>query len=200
MIYSSRIHAKSRSGQAIAPLHAGLSAATRSRASADAAVPAGTRPPKRPPAPKAEPGCSGRRARPLVLADHTAKGSLTARLSYTGRKTTALGAPMPSRGSSTKRAASAQQRKRYWSGAVTRHSDALDLESGVFTWKDPKKIARSLRRSAEQSTRRKGSPFQSAMSMLNFYMNRAGGNLGAGQKGVLQRAKDELRALYGKDK
>lgn len=104
---------------------------------------------------------------------------------------------MPARKSSTKRTAAARG-KRYWSGDVTRHSDALDLQRTVFTWRDPKKIARSLSRSAERSTRRKASPFQSAMSMLNFYVNRAGSNLGAGQKKVLQRAKVELRALYSK--
>lgn len=107
---------------------------------------------------------------------------------------------MPTRKPAKKKSAAGQKRKRYWSGEVTRHSDALDLERSVFTWRDPKKIARSLSRSAEQSKRRKAGPFQSAMSMLNFYTNRAGKNLGAGQKRVLQRAKDELRALYGKDK
>ena len=64
--------------------------------------------------------------------------------------------------------------KKYWSGYVTKYSDALDLEEGVFTWDDPRKIARSLKRSAEASGRRKSAPFQSAMSMLNFYINRAG--------------------------
>src|SRR3989344_1544899 len=66
--------------------------------------------------------------------------------------------------------------KKYWSGEVTKKSIALDLEEGVFTWKDPRKIAASLKKSAEDSTRRKGTPFQSAMSMLNFYINRAGKN------------------------
>ncbi len=86
----------------------------------------------------------------------------------------------------------------YWSGDVTKRSDALDLEKGVFTWTDPKRIARSLRDSAEKSTRRKGSAFQSAMSMLNFYINRGGKNLDAGQKKVLSDAKDELRKLFNK--
>jgi len=107
---------------------------------------------------------------------------------------------MPARRSSTKRAGETQKPKRYWSGEVTRRSDALDLQDSVFTWSDPKRIARSLSRSAEQSTRRKASPFQSAMSMLNFYINRAGTNLGARQKKVLQRAKEELRTIYGKEK
>lgn len=64
--------------------------------------------------------------------------------------------------------------KKNWSAEVTKHSIALDLEEGVFTWKDPRKIAVSLKNSAENSTRRKAPPFQSAMSMLNFYINRAG--------------------------
>lgn len=83
-----------------------------------------------------------------------------------------------------------------WSDAVTKGSNALDLDAGVFTWKDPRKIALSLKRSAEESTRRKASPFMSAMSMLNFYLNRAGKNLAPGQKRVLERAKTELRKLF----
>ena len=89
--------------------------------------------------------------------------------------------------------------RNYWSGEVTRRSNSLDLDKGVFTWKDPKRIARSLRDSAEKSTRRKAAPFQSAMSMLNFYANRAGQNLGEPQKKVLAQAKVELRKLYDKD-
>ncbi len=79
---------------------------------------------------------------------------------------------------------------------MTRESHALDLEEGVFTWKDPNKIACSLKASAEASTRRKASPFQSAMSMLVFYINRAGTNLSDEQREVLERAKVELRNLY----
>ena len=85
-----------------------------------------------------------------------------------------------------------------WSAEVTRESDALDLEEGVFTWKDPGKIALSLKQSADASTRRKSAPFRSAMSMLVFYINRAGKNLTAEQKIILEQAKDELRNLYGK--
>jgi hypothetical protein len=88
--------------------------------------------------------------------------------------------------------------KKYWSGEVTKHSDALDLEPGVFTWKDPKKIAKSLKWSAETSIRRKAKPFQSAMSMLNFYINRAGKNLPANQKKILEQAKIELRKKFEK--
>lgn len=83
-----------------------------------------------------------------------------------------------------------------WSQHVTKHSNALDLEEGVFTWPNPKDIALSLKRSAEASTRRKGSPLQSAMSMLNFYINRAGRNLGEADRNRLQQAKTELRALF----
>jgi len=89
----------------------------------------------------------------------------------------------------------ASKKTKYRSSEVTRHSQSLDLEVGVFAWNDPKRIARSLRDSAEKSTRRKGTPFQSAMSMLNFYTNRAGRNLNARQKTVLAEAKDELRKL-----
>lgn len=88
---------------------------------------------------------------------------------------------------------------KYWSGDVTKHSNALDLEAGVFTWSDPKRIARSLKKSAATSSRRKGSPRQSAMSMLNFYINRAGKSLGSDQKKILTQAKKELRALYDRE-
>jgi hypothetical protein len=85
-----------------------------------------------------------------------------------------------------------------WSGRVTRESHALQLEEGVFTWKDPARIARSLRDSAEASTARKASPFRSAMSMLVFYINRAGSNLDEEQRKTLEQAKTELRKLYGR--
>ena len=85
-----------------------------------------------------------------------------------------------------------------WSREVTEHSNALDLEEGVFTKDDPKAIARSLKRSAEHSKRRKGTPLQSAMGMLTFHINRAGRDLPAGRKRTLNAAKDELRALFGK--
>ncbi len=88
--------------------------------------------------------------------------------------------------------------RKYWSGYVTKHSFALDLEEGVFTWQDPKRIAKSLKQSAEQSLRRKATLFQSAMSMLNFYINRAGKNLPVKQKKILERAKVELRKLFSK--
>jgi len=86
--------------------------------------------------------------------------------------------------------------RQYWSGRVTRESNALDLEPGVFTFDDPREIALSLKRSAEASTRRKSEPFRSAMSMLNFYINRAGKNLPTRRRRVLERAKDELRVVF----
>ncbi|MBV8153438.1 MAG: DUF3175 domain-containing protein [Candidatus Eremiobacteraeota bacterium] len=87
---------------------------------------------------------------------------------------------------------------RRWSGKVTRESNALDLQKDVFTLGDPKEIARSLKRSAEHSKRRKSSPYRSAMSMLTFYINRAGKNLPRKRLKVLEKAKDELRAEFGK--
>ncbi|MBI2599412.1 DUF3175 domain-containing protein [Candidatus Daviesbacteria bacterium] len=86
---------------------------------------------------------------------------------------------------------------KYWSRYVTKHSNSLDLEEGVFTFNDPRKIALSLKKSAEVSTRRKASPFQSAMSMLNFYINRAGRNLKPERRRVLEAAKKELRKAFG---
>ena len=89
---------------------------------------------------------------------------------------------------------------RRWSQEVTRHSNALDLEENVFAQEDPKRIAQSLQRSAERSGRRKSSPFRSAMSMLTFYINRAGDRLPDAQRRRLEAAKDELRALYDRPK
>jgi hypothetical protein len=85
-----------------------------------------------------------------------------------------------------------------WSGAVTKHSNALDLEGGVFKKKDPKKIALSLKRSAEHSKRKKGSSYRSAMSMLNFYINRAGKGLTSKERQPLEKAKGELRKIFHK--
>jgi len=85
-----------------------------------------------------------------------------------------------------------------WSQQVTETSNALDLEQGVFSWDDPRRIARSLKGSADHSDRRKSSAFRSAMSMLNFYINRAGKNLPRRQRETLEKAKEELRELYGK--
>ena len=87
-----------------------------------------------------------------------------------------------------------------WTARVTSTSNALDLEGGVFKKNDPKAIARSLMRSAQRSKRRKSAPYRSAMSMLTFYLNRAGKNLPASRKRVLERAKDELRAMNARSK
>ncbi len=104
----------------------------------------------------------------------------------TSRKTTAKVAP----------AAAKRKAGKYWSGRVTRESNALDLEEGVFTWSDPKKIAASLKRSAELSSRRKARPDRSALSMLVFYINRAGKSLPAAQKRTLEQAKLELKKQF----
>jgi hypothetical protein len=93
----------------------------------------------------------------------------------------------------------ARQSPRRWSQRVTETSNALDLDPGVFKWSDPRAIAESLKRSAERSTRRKSDPFRSAMSMLVFYVNRAGSNLPDRQRRVLERAKDELRRLFHRE-
>ena len=91
-------------------------------------------------------------------------------------------------------------RQKSWTQKVRETSFALDLEPGVFTFDDPRRIAQSLKESAEQSTHRKAGSFQSAMSMLNFYINRAGTKLPPERKIILERAKDELRELFGRKK
>lgn len=89
-----------------------------------------------------------------------------------------------------------EENKQKWSQKVTENSNALDLEEGIFTWKDPTKIAASLKKSALNSQRRKGTPYQSAMSMINFYINRAGKNLSLEHKAILEKAKKELRNIF----
>jgi Protein of unknown function (DUF3175) len=97
------------------------------------------------------------------------------------------------------RKAPGQKKTSRWSQSVTQESDALTLEEGVFTLDSPAAIAASLKRSADASRRRKSDPYRSAMSMLAFYINRAGKGLSKPRKQKLERAKAELRALYGKD-
>lgn len=92
----------------------------------------------------------------------------------------------------------ARKKTKKWSGKVTENSHAMDLESGVFTKSSPRAIAVSIKRSAERSHTRKSEPFRSAMSMLNFFINRAGKNLSKAKKVKLEKAKDELRDLYHK--
>jgi len=103
---------------------------------------------------------------------------------------------MRSRKKSSKRRGDSKSRR--WSARVTKQSNALDLESKIFKSTNPRRIALSLKRSAQASKRRKGTPYQSAMSMLNFYINRAGKSLSQKQKGVLERTKDELRDVFGR--
>jgi hypothetical protein len=100
--------------------------------------------------------------------------------------------------SRSRRSSESSIRGRGWSQRVTRESNALQLEPGVFTLEDPREIARSLQRSAERSRRRRSEPFRSAMSMLTFYVNRAGRALSPERRRCLERAKDELRVLYAR--
>src|SRR5213083_1889867 len=97
------------------------------------------------------------------------------------------------------KSANKPSKARRWSARVTKHSNALDLRPKVFRSSNPRQVTLSLKRSAERSKRRKGTPYQSAMSMLNFYINRAGKNLPKKQKRVLEQAKDELRDVYGRN-
>jgi hypothetical protein len=99
----------------------------------------------------------------------------------------------------SKQASKAKKPAKRWSQDVTEHSDALDLDKGVFTLKDPKKIAASLKRSAETSRRRKSDPYRSAMSMLTFYINRAGKGLSDTDRTRLEKAKGELRKAFGRE-
>jgi hypothetical protein len=97
------------------------------------------------------------------------------------------------------RPAATRRKSSRWSGEVTRNSNALDLEASVFKKEKPRDIALSLKRSAEASKRRKGTAFQSAMSMLTFYINRAGKNLPKGRLQTLDKAKTELRKVFGRE-
>jgi hypothetical protein len=117
-----------------------------------------------------------------------------------GAATVEAGCPStaPRDGRSFEDMARKQSHARRWSQRVTRTSNALDLESRVFRQRDPRAIARSLKRSAESSVRRRSEPFRSAMSMLTFYVNRAGKKLPARDRTTLMRAKQELRKLYGR--
>jgi hypothetical protein len=114
------------------------------------------------------------------------------------RKSTAKSSRRSQRKTSRRKSGRSGSRGRRWSARVTRESDALDLDRGVFTKDDPKCIAASLKRSAERSRRRKADPYRSALSMLTFYINRAGKNLPASRRKTLQRAKGELRKQFGR--
>jgi hypothetical protein len=104
---------------------------------------------------------------------------------------------MATRAAKTKKGS--PRRARRWSSHVTETSDALDLDPGVFRLRSAREIALSLKRSADRSKRRRSSPYRSAISMLTFYINRAGSNLSPGRLAKLERAKSELRQLYGRD-
>ena len=116
----------------------------------------------------------------------------------TARKSTAKKSARKA-GSARRKSATKKTSSKRWSQRVTEHSDALDLEQGVFTLRDPKRIAASLKRSAEHSSRRKAGAYRSALSMLTFYINRAGKGLPKAQRDRLERAKGELKRKFGKE-
>jgi hypothetical protein len=116
-----------------------------------------------------------------------------------GRRAGGTRASTRSSRSHAKRSGPRSNEGRFWSDRVTHESNALDLDAGVFTWDDPRRIAASLKRSAERSRRRKTSPFRSAMSMLVFFENRAGRKLPAARRRVLRAARDELRRQFGRE-
>jgi hypothetical protein len=106
---------------------------------------------------------------------------------------------MPAKTATKRKRTVGRKTPRKWSADVMRKSDALDLQNNIFKSSDPTAIARSLKRSAENSNRRKGTPYQSAMSMLNFYINRGGTNLSENKKKILERAKNKLREAFGRE-
>jgi hypothetical protein len=106
--------------------------------------------------------------------------------------------PGPRRTKAPRIRATSRQAPRLWSAGVTRRSNALDLQPGVFTWTDPRRIAASLKRSAQTSRRKKTDSYRSALSMLSFYINRAGANLSPARRRILTRAKGELRKQFGR--
>jgi Protein of unknown function (DUF3175) len=118
------------------------------------------------------------------------------RKTATRRRTTKSGSKPAARARKTPAKRPSSKR---WSQRVTRDSDALDLKRGVFTLQDPKRIAASLKRSAERSSRRKAGAYRSALSMLTFYINRAGRTLPRTQRERLNRAKVELKRQFGKE-
>ena len=127
--------------------------------------------------------------------------SATKSNSKTRRKTSAVRKTSKAKKSASKKPTgkSAKKPVKKWSAKVTKHSNALDFEQHIFESHDAKHVAQSLKHSAERSKRKKGTPYQSAMSMLNFYINRAGENLEPHQKQILEDAKDELRHAFGRD-
>jgi hypothetical protein len=132
----------------------------------------------------------------LAMADRKTARKTTARKAI-GKSTS----KSATRKAGSARAPSAEKKAppKRWSQRVTEQSDALDLQQGVFTLTDPKKIAASLKRSAERSSRRKAGAYRSALSMLTFYINRAGKGLPKTQRARLERAKGELKRQFGKE-
>jgi hypothetical protein len=128
----------------------------------------------------------------------TARARKTATRKPAARKNTGTATARKASSAPRKSAAKRKTPKR-WSQRVTRESDALDLKQGVFKLTNPKKIAASLKRSAERSSRRKAGAYRSALSMLTFYINRAGKTLPKTQRDRLQRAKTELKHQFGRD-
>lgn len=135
----------------------------------------------------------------MATAAKKKRATTAKKKSGTARKRTTPKKPATAHKSSTRKKSAKKTAPKKWSHHVMETSDALDLQSGVFKSKDPKKIASSLKRSAEKSKRRKSTPYQSAMSMLNFYINRAGKHLSAKEKQPLEKAKPELRKLFGRE-
>lgn len=131
----------------------------------------------------------------MAASRKTAHSRRAAAHARAARKKTTARKAGPARRKPTVRKASSRR----WSQRVTRESNALDLKQGVFTLTDPKKIAASLKRSAERSSRRKAGAYRSALSMLTFYINRAGKTLPKTQRGRLERAKTELKRQFGKE-
>lgn len=117
----------------------------------------------------------------------------------TGARKTGAGNTARRKVSTTRKRSGRRAAPKRWSQRVTQESDALDLKRGVFKLKDPKKIAASLKRSAEHSSRRKTGAYRSALSMLTFYINRAGKTLPKTQRTRLERAKGELKRAFGRE-
>ena len=122
----------------------------------------------------------------MSLAGFTNRKKMVLRLLYAPKKI-------------MKKTATGKASPKKWSKSVTEHSNAMDLEKDIFKSEDPKKIAASVKKSAEKSKRKKAGPFQSAMSMINFYENRGGKNISSAQKKILDESKEELRKLYGRE-
>jgi hypothetical protein len=134
----------------------------------------------------------------MMVAHRKTVGSRQTVARKTARKTTKKTATRKA-GSARRKTPAKKASPKRWSQRVTKESDALDLKQGVFALRDPRRIAASLKRSAEHSARRKAGAYRSALSMLTFYINRAGKTLPKTQRDRLQRAKTELKRAFGRD-